>query len=139
MWIKRFAVLFAGFVCSAGLAAVNYEPAIRTLSNLAESEAREGRISGVTVALVDDQQIVFLRGFGLANRKRHVPARVDTAYRAGSISKLFTAMATMQLAEQGRLDIDAPIANYLPDFRIIVPFENAKPITLRQLMCHRAG
>ena len=45
----------------------------------------------------------------------------------------------MQLAEQERIDIDAPITDYLADFHIVIPFEGASPVTLRQLMCHRSG
>jgi CubicO group peptidase (beta-lactamase class C family) len=82
---------------------------------------------------------VFVGGFGLADKKRKLPARPDTVYRAGSISKLFTAVSVMQLVEQGRISLDAPVTNYLPNFRVISPFDNASPITLRQLMCHRSG
>jgi serine beta-lactamase-like protein LACTB len=109
------------------------------LGSLVQGEVAAGHISGVTVALVEDQRTLFVKGFGFANKARRVPAAPDTVYRCGSISKLFTALATMQLAEQGRLDIDKPITNYAPDCRIVIPFEDAKPITLRQLMCHRSG
>src|SRR2546421_5523491 len=119
--------------------AADYDQAVRELSNAAEREVGDGRISGATIALIDDQQIVFVRGFGFADKKRRIPSRPDTIYRAGSISKLFTAVATMQLVEQGRLDLDAPVTKYLPTFSVIVPFDNAKPITLRQLMSHRSG
>jgi CubicO group peptidase (beta-lactamase class C family) len=132
--------VIAVFVCSMSLGtAANYNETIAKVSRLAQSEVREGRITGVTIALIDDQELIFAGGFGLADRKSGTPAQADTVYRAGSISKLFTAMATMQLVERGRIDIDAPVTNYLPEFRIIVPFEDAKPLTLRQLMCHRSG
>jgi CubicO group peptidase (beta-lactamase class C family) len=98
-----------------------------------------GVISGVTIALVEDQQIIFVRGFGWADKKRGIPSAPDTVYRAGSISKLFTAVSAMQLVEQGRVDIDKPVTTYLPELQVIVPFEEAGPITLRQLMCHRSG
>src|SRR5437899_9922256 len=119
-------------------AGIDYEQVARELSNAAEAEVREGRISGATIALIDDQQIVFVRGFGFADKKRRIAARPDTVYRAGSISKLFTAVATMQLVEQGRLDLAAPITKYLPGFSVVIPFESAT-ITLRQLMSHRSG
>lgn len=140
-WSFPFLVLLPVSLCQLafGAFAADYGQAIRELSNAAESEVREGRITGATIALVDDQQIVFVRGFGFADKKRRIPARPDTIYRAGSISKLFTAVATMQLVEQGRLDLDSPVTRYLPNFSVIVPFDNAKPITLRQLMSHRSG
>src|SRR5207249_1533361 len=84
-----------------------------------------------------DQEIVWAKGFGFANPQAKIPATADTVYRVGSVSKLFTDIAVMQLVEQGQLDLDAPVTRYLPDFRPINPFH--KPITLRQLMTHRSG
>ncbi len=74
------------------------------------------------IALIDDQRIVWQRAFGAADH---------TVYRVGSVSKLFTDIAIMQLVERGELDLDAPISKYLPEFN--------KPVTLRQLMCHHSG
>jgi serine beta-lactamase-like protein LACTB len=120
-------------------AAVDYTVVVQKYEAMVQEAVGKGAISGACVALVDDQRIVFARGFGYADKARRVPARTDTVYRAGSISKLFTALTAMQLADQGVLDIDRPVTNDAPDFRIVVPFEDAKPITLRQLMCHRSG
>ncbi|MBI4325409.1 MAG: beta-lactamase family protein [Chloroflexi bacterium] len=112
---------------------------IRQFEQIIQAELSRGSISGVSIALVEDQRTIYAKGFGFANKARRVPASQDTVYRAGSISKLFTALAAMQLAEQGKVDIDQPVSRYDPGFRVVVPFDNAKPITLRELMCHRAG
>src|SRR5262249_45419220 len=77
------------------------------------------------------------RGFGVAKSRGKVAATADTVYRVGSVSKLFTDIAVMQLVERGVLDLDAPITKYLPRFNPTNPFK--KPITLRQLMAHRSG
>src|SRR5205085_4020407 len=61
----------------------------------------------------------------------------DTVYRVGSVSKLFTDIAVMQLVEQGKLDLDVPVTRYIPTFQPGNSF--GKPITLRQLMSHRSG
>jgi len=141
--LQIFAALI--FVVSSFAAAgaaedgVRYGEAIRRLEQVAQSELERGIVAGFSMALVDDQRVVYARGFGYADRHRKIAATAETVYRAGSISKLFTALAAMQLAEQGKLDIDAPVTNYDPQFRIVVPFTGAKPITLRQLMCHRSG
>jgi len=124
---------------AATAARTDYSQAIVSLESAIADELTQDSISGVSVALVDDQRIVYARGFGFADKSRRIPSSADTVYRAGSISKLFTALAAMQLAEQGRLNIDQPVTNYDPGFRIVVPFDDAKPITLRQLMCHRSG
>ena len=100
---------------------------------------RQRNVVGLSIALVDDQRVVWAGGFGYADRARRIKAAPDTVYRAGSVSKLFTATAAMQLAEQGRFDIDAPLKTYLPAFFIRSRFPEAAPITPRLLMTHHAG
>ncbi|WP_161493305.1 serine hydrolase [Zoogloea sp. LCSB751] len=108
-------------------------------TRLIEHEMRKQSIVGLSVAVVDDQKLLWARGFGFADREKGVPATPATLYRVGSISKLFTDSAAMQLAEQGRLDIDAPLNRVLPGFSIRSRFADAPPITLRGLMTHHAG
>jgi len=110
---------------------------VRLVSAAAQAEVDSGMMSGATIALVDDQETILVRGFGFADKQKRLPARPGTVYRAGSISKLFTALAAMQQAERGRLDIDKPVTEVLPGFYIVNPFN--EPMTLRQLMCHRSG
>jgi CubicO group peptidase (beta-lactamase class C family)/D-alanyl-D-alanine dipeptidase len=117
--------------------AKTYEVVAARLSKFIEREVRQKNLPAVSIALVDDQRIVWARGFGFADPKTKTPATADTVYRVGSVSKLFTDLAIMQLVERGVLDLDAPIAKYLPDFKPDNPFD--KPITLRQIMAHRSG
>ncbi len=93
-------------------------------------------IPSITMGLYDDEGVLWAEGFGQA-RTDGTAATPETVYRVGSVSKLFTDVAVMQLVEQGRLDLDAPITDVLPAFTPENPFGTA--ITLRQLMCHRAG
>ena len=123
----------------ASAQAPDYLAGLAAFKEAVNREIAAGNLSGVSVGLVEGNRILYVDGFGFADKKKHVPASRDTVYRAGSISKLFTALATMQLAERGKLSIDQPITELWPDFRIVIPFPAAKPITLRQLMCHRAG
>ncbi|MCH2471297.1 MAG: beta-lactamase family protein, partial [Gemmatimonadetes bacterium] len=76
-------------------------------------------------------------GWGRPPPYAGVPASEHTVYRVGSVSKLFTDIAIMQLVERGELDLDAPVTTYLPDFAPENPF--GTPITLRQLTSHRSG
>ena len=85
---------------------------------LIEKEMREADVTGLSIALVDDQQVVWSQGFGYANKQANMRATPDTVYHLGSIAKVFTATAAMQLAEQGKLDIDQPLQHYLPEFSI---------------------
>ena len=114
-----------------------YESVAERLTTFIEREVRDKKLPALSIALVDDQHIVWARGFGFADPKTKVPATADTIYRVGSVSKLFTDLAVMQLVERGVLDLDAPITKYLPDFKPGNPFD--KPITLRQMMAHRSG
>lgn len=99
----------------------------------------ENDIVGMSIALVDDQKIIWAEGFGYADEKNKIKATPDTIYRVGSITKLFTATAAMQLAEQGKLDIDQPLQHYLPQFSINSRFGDAGPITARTIMTHHSG
>jgi CubicO group peptidase (beta-lactamase class C family) len=96
-------------------------------------------IVGLSIALVDDQSIAWQQGFGYADRKYKIAATPRTLYRAGSISKLFNAMAVMQLVEDGKMDIDRPLSSYLPEFRIRSRFGDTRGITPRSIMTHHSG
>jgi CubicO group peptidase (beta-lactamase class C family) len=94
-------------------------------------------IPGAVVVVVKDGQILASRGYGLANTKNRTPVDPKTTlFRPGSISKLFTWTAVMQLVEQGKLDLDADVNRYL-DFKI--PPRDGKPITLRNILTHTPG
>ncbi|MCL5746428.1 MAG: beta-lactamase family protein [Acidobacteria bacterium] len=107
------------------------------LSQFIQREMKNKRLPAISVALVDDQQIVWARGFGYADPGRKIPATARTVYRIGSVSKLFTDIGIMQLVEKGKINLDAPVAAYISDFKPDNQF--GKPITLRQLMSHRSG
>src|SRR5688572_1206569 len=119
-WVILIAI-FSFASCAIGAPSQHMVGVVQKLSEAARSEVHSGAISGVTVALVAQGEILFVEGFGYANKQKRRPARANTVYRAGSISKLFTALAAMQLAEAGRLDIDKPVTEFLPDFRVVVP------------------
>lgn len=114
-----------------------YGAVARQMAAAIQYELNDKGIPGFSIALVDGDQIVWARGFGFADPERQVPATSRTVYRVASISKLFTALAVMQLVEQGQLDLDADVRTYLPDFHPENPF--GRPITLRQLLSHRSG
>jgi CubicO group peptidase (beta-lactamase class C family) len=98
---------------------------------------RRGGIAGGVIVVVKDGKILFTRGYGyadVATRKPVVPNR--TLFRPGSVAKLFTWTAVMQLAGAGKLDLDTDINNYL-DFKI--PPKFGKPITLRNILTHTPG
>lgn len=96
-----------------------------------------GDIAGAVVAVVKDGQIVTERGYGYSDVAKRVPVDPKvTLFRPGSVSKLFTWTAVMQQVEQGKIDLDADVNQYL-DFKI--PARDSKPVTMRELMQHVAG
>ena len=96
-----------------------------------------GDIPGAVVVVVKDGQVLTERGFGYADVAKRIPVDPKTTlFRTGSVSKLTTWTAVMQLVEQGKLDLDADVNKYI-DFKI--PDYNGQPITLRNLMTHTAG
>ena len=95
-------------------------------------------VAGVTVAVVKDGQLFFAKGYGWADVDNRIPVEAEkTLFRPGSVSKLFTWTAVMQLAEQGKVDLDADVNTYLTQFKI--PPTYAGPITLRNALTHTVG
>ena len=101
----------------------------------------EQGIPGLAIAIVDGDDVLWAEGFGSTERGGGRPVTTDTMFSVQSMSKLFTATAVMQAVGAGRLDLDAPITTYLPEFTVHSAFE-AQPerkITLRMLLSHTAG
>lgn len=113
--------------------------AIAQLNTWVQEQMREHKKANLSVAVLDGHQVAWAAGFGMADPGRQVAATERTRYRAGSISKVFTAMAAMQLAEHGRLDLDAPLSDALPGFRMRSRFAGAQPVTPRLILQHRSG
>ena len=98
---------------------------------------RQAQVAGAIIAVVQGDRVVLTKGYGFADFERK--AQVDaarTGFRIGSVAKVVTATAVMQLVEQGKLDLDRDVNEYL-DFRI--RSRDGSPITLRHLLTHSAG
>ena len=107
------------------------------LEGLIPAEIERNDVAGATVAIVKDGKLLFAKGYGYADVAKRTPVNADeTLFRPGSVSKLFTWTAIMQLVEQGKLDLDRDVNEYL-DFKI--PATYAEPITLRHIMTHTPG
>ena len=107
------------------------------LDELFGKEMEENHIAGAAVSVVKDGKLFFAKGYGYADLENGIPVDPEqTIFRIGSVGKLFTWTAVMQLVEQGKLDLDADINTYL-DFRI--PDTYPQPITLKHLMTHTSG
>jgi len=100
--------------------------------------AREGieakKVASFGVGVVKDGRLVVARGYGMADLENQVSATAETVYRLGSITKQFTAVAIMLLAEEGKLSVDDELTKFLPDYPT-----QGKKITLRHLLNHTSG
>jgi CubicO group peptidase (beta-lactamase class C family) len=105
-----------------------------------ELMAEQG-IPGLPVAVVDADRTLWVEGFGHIDAGGSAPVTADTIFSAESMSKLFTATAVMQAVAAGRLDLDAPITTYLPEFTVHSAYEKhpERKITLRMLLSHTTG
>lgn len=138
--MRRRAVLFLCGVISYGCAALAQNRAdlpadkLVAIDRIVSSEMARTGAPGVSVAVLIEGEIRFASGYGLSDIENFVPATAQTVYRLGSISKPVTAVAVMQLVEQEKIDLDAPIHRYVPSFP-----EKQWPVTVRQLLGHLGG
>jgi len=100
---------------------------------------RQKHITGLSLAVVDEQGLLFSQGFGFADRAAAQRASPQTVFKIGSINKVFTGTAAMQLCERGLLDLDRPVVDYLPEFSMRAGADTLRQITPRLLMTHHSG
>lgn len=100
---------------------------------------KEYDLPSVVVALIDGQDVIYENAYGFSNIEEQTIATLDTIYKLGSITKLFTGIEIMRMSEEGLIDLDAPIGQYLPDFSIKSRFPSSDQITIRSILAHRSG
>ncbi|HSD86191.1 MAG TPA: serine hydrolase [Kofleriaceae bacterium] len=97
------------------------------------------RIAGAAIALIDRNGPIWVGGLGVRDRASRAPVDGDTVFRVGSLSKSVIALGVMRLVDQGKLDVDRPLREILPDLAIDNPWEAEAPVTLAQCLEHTAG
>jgi CubicO group peptidase (beta-lactamase class C family) len=123
----------------ATVARGDYSYTRQYISWLIEEGMDDDDVTGLSIALVDDQRVVWAQGFGYEDKAAGIKATPETQYHLGSIAKVFTATAAMQLAEQGKLDLDQPLQRYLPQFSIRSRYGDAGAVTPRNILTHHSG
>jgi CubicO group peptidase (beta-lactamase class C family) len=108
---------------------------VRRLTTSLDSLSKAGQFSGVAVVAKNGVR-VFQRAYGMADRERRAANNSETAFNLGSINKIFTQIAILQLRAAGKLDVDSTLAKYWPDYP---NNEVARKITIRQLLRHTSG
>jgi CubicO group peptidase (beta-lactamase class C family) len=121
----------------------NWPTTIKQISALIEKRMQENNIIGLSIALVDGQDVVWSKGFGYADKENNIKATTETIYEIGSVTKTITGTAVMHAQDKGLLNIDHPLTEYLPQFSILPPLgfdpEPDNPITLRTMLTHHSG
>lgn len=136
IWLLVVFIFFMN-VNSLSTNAMPREDIAETIDELMEEKVTEANIPNAAVSIVYDGEIIFEKGYGFADIESEIPVDPETSlFRIGSISKLMTWTAVMQLVEEGKLDLDTDVNKYI-DFNI--PLDGSTPITLRHLITHTPG
>jgi CubicO group peptidase (beta-lactamase class C family) len=117
--------------------ATQQAPNMQAIDAYLESQLGQYLIPGLALAIVKGDQIVHLKGFGIADPEKH-SVTPDTPFILGSVSKSFTALAIMQLVDAGKVNLDNPVQKYLPSFSV-ADHQAASQITVRQLLNQISG
>jgi CubicO group peptidase (beta-lactamase class C family) len=124
--------LLAGFVCLfVALAVGAAEMPVAEIERIAREEMQRLQLPALQIAIAKNDRIVYSAAFGLADLEQQVKATPQTRFRTASVAKSMTATAVLQLAEEKKIDLDAPIATWCPAF--------AHKVTARQLLAHTSG
>lgn len=127
----------------AGAASLAKNPDVlgaeRLFSAWMEGQMAYRGLPGVAVGVVKDQELVWSQGFGFADVEAKLPMTAITKFRVASNSKLFTAIAIMQLREEGKVGLDDPVVKHLPWFKAKPAGDDDGPITIEQLLSHSSG
>jgi CubicO group peptidase (beta-lactamase class C family) len=107
---------------------------VSKIDSLAEATLLQGPIAALSIGVKRGDHLLLAKGYGLADVENSVPATSQTVYRIGSITKQFTAASVMQLVQEGKIDLDASMTEYLPDFPT-----QGHTVTIRHLLQHTSG
>jgi CubicO group peptidase (beta-lactamase class C family) len=132
--VTRILIVFLLAACPA-IAQTTLPPAtIAQIDQIVEKARTEQKLPAVNVAVSLKSHIIFSKAYGFADLENNVPATTQTLIRTASVAKPMTAVGTLELADQGKLDLDAPIQKYCPQFP-----PKKWTITTRELLGHLAG
>ncbi|MGA2865216.1 MAG: serine hydrolase domain-containing protein [Verrucomicrobiota bacterium] len=108
------------------------------IAKVVRDTMRKEGIPGLSIAVIDHGEVVWAQGFGWRDIKQRLPVDTNTQFQAASISKPLTALAILRMSASGKVDLDADVNRYLKGWHLESKFLT-NPVTLRELLCHRAG
>jgi len=132
--VRLVPLVLVTLLAATGVGQSRTTPERDTVETFLQKEMKERHIPGMQVAVVQHGKLVLTRAYGLADVQHSVPVTTKTPFSIASMTKAFTGVAIMQLAEEGKLDLKAPVSQYLsglpPAWR---------PVTIQQLLTHVSG
>jgi CubicO group peptidase (beta-lactamase class C family) len=117
----------------------DFQGQVTVLDTIIRNNLKHQRIPGAAVALVHEGRVIFSQCYGVADIQKKIAMTEDTYFMLGSLTKSFTALAVLKLIEQGKIDPDADIKKYIPDFSIKNIYGSGAPITVNHLLTHTSG
>ena len=132
-------IVCASFLSASVASDPEVASAIRLYQAWVEAQMAHRGQPGVSIGIVHDQELIWAQGFGYADLEKKIPATPKTLYRMASNTKMFTALAVMQLRDEGRLQLDDPVARRLPWFKVRNAHPDGPVITIRHLLTHTSG
>jgi CubicO group peptidase (beta-lactamase class C family) len=117
----------------------NYSNTIAHMQSWFQTQIDQTNAVGISVALVDDQEVVWAEGFGYANLAEGKPVTTNTVFHIGSVSKTFTSATALQYLDKGTLDLDTAFTNYIPEVSWKARYPSADDITVRDLLAMYSG
>ncbi|HEX2694378.1 MAG TPA: serine hydrolase, partial [Acidobacteriota bacterium] len=112
--------------------------ALEGFDKVAEEGLKTLKVPGLAIAVIKDDKVVYVRGFGYKDVEKKLPVTPDTIFAIGSSSKAFTVFALGKLVDEGKVEWDKPVRNYIPWFRLYDK-EAGERLTVRDLVTHRSG
>ncbi len=127
------------FQCWGQSTKVDYTDHLKIIDYWLDAQRDFDKLPGLSVAIVQDQNIIFQKGYGFADVEKKSPMKPESICSICSISKLFTSVAVMQLWEKGSLRLDDSLTALLPEYKINQQFIESVPITVRSMLTHSSG
>lgn len=125
--------------CAADTAVQEYPNTISFIEKGSKRLMRKYHLPALAISLVDDQTIIYQQAKGSIDLENDIAATPESVFKLWSLAKVFTAIEIFREVEEGLIDLDAPITDYLPNFSIKSRFNDLESITIRDLLAHRAG
>src|SRR5688572_9029223 len=138
MRIIGFFLLLLLVVSTASSQNKDIEKKLKGFDQFVDRVMKDWKVQGVAIAIVYKDKVILSKGYGYRNVEQKLPVTDETIFAIGSCTKAFTAAGVCLLEEDGKLELDKPVREYLPDFKLQDDYVSDN-MTPRDLLCHRSG